>query len=361
MKALRIEIKQSQAHYRRAETMRNRLTYPLPPFSTIIGALHNACGFTSYQPMDISVQGKYGAMQREPYVNHAVLDSVMDDRGILVKLKNPHMISAGYEIAAAAQKSQGNSFAKETTIDVCSRALLDEYKEIRARKAALDKEKKETVSIKIAELDAEIKAKKKELEKLDKADKAYGALKEEIKKLDGEKKKINAAFKKKQAEECDIPYSYFATLVKSLQYYEVLYDVELVIYVRSSDEVLQKIQENIFNLTAIGRSEDFADVISCEEAELERSGECHEEKYSMYISRELMEKEIIFLGNSTEHMANGTMYALDKDYVIENKKRKFNKKWVFFSEDCRIDEESWDYEGTDLYFDKKNNNIVNFM
>jgi CRISPR-associated protein Cas5t len=155
--------------------------------------------------------------------------------------------------------------------------------------------------------------------------------------------------------------SCFAILTKSPQYYEVLYDVELVIYVRSSDAVLQKIQENIFNLTAIGRSEDFVDVISCEEAELEQSGEWQEKRYSMYISRELVDKEIIVLGNAVENMANGTMYALDKDYVIENKKRKFNKKWAFYTENYSVDEESWDYEGTDLYFDKKHNNIVNFM
>ena len=55
MKALRIRLTQTSANYRREETIDNRMTYPLPPYSTVIGAIHKACGFTSYHPMDISI------------------------------------------------------------------------------------------------------------------------------------------------------------------------------------------------------------------------------------------------------------------------------------------------------------------
>lgn len=41
------------------ETIDNKMTYPLPPFSTIIGAIHKACGYQTYHPMDISIQGDY--------------------------------------------------------------------------------------------------------------------------------------------------------------------------------------------------------------------------------------------------------------------------------------------------------------
>ena len=44
MKALRIVLTQSSANYKKEETVRNKMTYPLPPFSTIIGAIHSACG-----------------------------------------------------------------------------------------------------------------------------------------------------------------------------------------------------------------------------------------------------------------------------------------------------------------------------
>src|SRR3712207_4702505 len=116
MKALRIKLRQNQASYTREETVNNRMTYPLPPFSTVIGALHNACGYTTYHPMDISIQGCYGAMQSEVYVNHALLNSTLDDRGVLIWLKNSDALSAGYVAVAEALNGTGNSFEKKITI-----------------------------------------------------------------------------------------------------------------------------------------------------------------------------------------------------------------------------------------------------
>ena len=88
MKALRIVLTQSSANYKREETLDNKMTYPLPPISTIIGAIHNACNYKEYHPMDISVQGKFESMHKEPYTDYCFLNSVMDDRGILVKMRN---------------------------------------------------------------------------------------------------------------------------------------------------------------------------------------------------------------------------------------------------------------------------------
>lgn len=34
------------------------LTYPMPPFSTVIGMVHNLCGWKMYHGMDISIAGK---------------------------------------------------------------------------------------------------------------------------------------------------------------------------------------------------------------------------------------------------------------------------------------------------------------
>ena len=55
MKAFRLIIKQTSANYRKPETIKNKMTYPLPPFSTVIGALHNACGYTEYKEMNLSI------------------------------------------------------------------------------------------------------------------------------------------------------------------------------------------------------------------------------------------------------------------------------------------------------------------
>ena len=57
MKALRIHLKQTSANYRREETIENKMTYPLPPFSTVIGALHQAAHLKEYHDMEISIQG----------------------------------------------------------------------------------------------------------------------------------------------------------------------------------------------------------------------------------------------------------------------------------------------------------------
>ncbi|MCI8575166.1 MAG: type I-B CRISPR-associated protein Cas5 [Bacilli bacterium] len=57
MKLIRIKAKQNMVNYRRPMCYISGETYPLPPYSTIIGMIHNACGYKEYHPMKISVQG----------------------------------------------------------------------------------------------------------------------------------------------------------------------------------------------------------------------------------------------------------------------------------------------------------------
>ena len=49
MKVLRIHLRQTSANYRKEETIENKMTYPLPPFSKVIGALHQAAKLKEYQ------------------------------------------------------------------------------------------------------------------------------------------------------------------------------------------------------------------------------------------------------------------------------------------------------------------------
>ena len=51
MKAFRLVIRQTSANYRKPECVDNKMTYPLPPFSTVIGALHKACGYTEHMKL----------------------------------------------------------------------------------------------------------------------------------------------------------------------------------------------------------------------------------------------------------------------------------------------------------------------
>lgn len=61
MKALKIKMYQETVCYRKPYAFKVTETYPLPPYSTIIGMLHNilGAGKDEYHPMNISVQGSY--------------------------------------------------------------------------------------------------------------------------------------------------------------------------------------------------------------------------------------------------------------------------------------------------------------
>ncbi|MEJ5284996.1 MAG: type I-B CRISPR-associated protein Cas5b [Brevinematales bacterium] len=67
MPTLRLQIYQPQAHYRIPFTFQRRHTYPIPPYSTIIGFLCNACGiddqkkeiYNIIKDLKISIAGKF--------------------------------------------------------------------------------------------------------------------------------------------------------------------------------------------------------------------------------------------------------------------------------------------------------------
>lgn len=59
MKSIRLKLKQNLVNYKLPTSFQLRETYPLPPYSTVIGMVHNTCNYAEYKPMKISVQGKY--------------------------------------------------------------------------------------------------------------------------------------------------------------------------------------------------------------------------------------------------------------------------------------------------------------
>ncbi len=360
MEALRIKLTQSTANYRKEETTVNKMTYPLPPFSTVIGAIHEACNYTEYKPMDISIQGNYESLSLEPYTDYCFLNSVMDDRGTLVKLKNGCLLSNAYERVAKAVKSQGNSFRKGVTIQVFNEKLLEEYRCLKDLNDSIDKFKKERLK-KVFDL---IKKRKKTLtikkKTYDKKSKEF----EFIKKREDEIKKLDKYIKEKLdnyiEENYEIPYSRFASLTTSLKYYETLSNVELVIHIRSDKATLMDIKENIYNLKSIGRSEDFVDVKEAEFVELvDEVEEAIESLNSAYVDYDLYKNDLIMpIKMSDEKYYNGTKYYLNKNYEIVNKKRIFEKKKVMYISQYKA-------EGGDdsLYFDVSEDKsyIVNFI
>lgn len=323
MKAVRIRLTQPSAHYRKAETVDNKMTYPLPFPSTVIGALHAACGYTSYHPMDVSIQGAFGTLQQEAYVDHCFLSSTMDDRGMLVKVFNGDILSSQFTPVAKAKKSQGNSFKKGITIDVLNEDLLAEYRGLLQKREELDAEKKGPLQEAIKPLDIKIKELAKTIKSLDKEE--AKPLKEDLKQLKAEKKQLEDAFKHEELTEYTQPISLFKNLTTSIKYYEVLYEVQLVIHVSAADDILEDIVNNIDNFQCLGRSEDFVTVTECKLVELSDDKENTSldtlPGYSMYVHQSDFNKYI----RTTESM--GTKYYATKKYHLEERtgKRIFEK------------------------------------
>ena len=358
MEVLRIILTQSSANYKKEETVSNKMTYPLPPFSTIIGALHSACGYTDYHPMDISIQGRYESMHKEPYTDYCFLNSIMDDRGILVKMKNQNLLSAAFDKVAKAKAATGNSFRKGITIEVINQKLLEEYRGLKNLSDKLDEFKKNR-SDKVLELIKKRKIslsnKKKKCEINSPELKLVLKREKQIKELE---KEIKQRLKDYKSEEYDMPYSKFASITTSLKYYEVLNNIELILHIKSDKNTLKDIKENIYSLKSIGRSEDFVDVKeACLVEILDETEDEIISEYSAYINYDLIKNGQVYLKLGDKIVANGTKYYLNKNYIIEDNKRIFEKKKVVYASEYSAEEGS-----ENVYFDISNDKtyIVNF-
>lgn len=70
MKAIRLKLYQETANYRMPVSFDLKQSYPLPPYSTVIGMIHSLCEFTTYQPMQVSIQGKHFSRVNDLYTRH---------------------------------------------------------------------------------------------------------------------------------------------------------------------------------------------------------------------------------------------------------------------------------------------------
>nr|DAV27946.1 MAG TPA: CRISPR-associated protein [Caudoviricetes sp.] len=314
MKVLRIILAQSSANYRKAGTIDNKMTYPLPIPATVIGALHNICRYTDYHSMDISIQGNYEAISKDMYKNITVLNSI-SDRGTLVKMVAPETISNAYiEIATAAEDNA--NFITEKNIRVKNRELLEEFKNLKLLKEKLDSEKKLKLE--------EFKRRKEE----------FKTIKDELKKIRIEEKKYKEEFKKFEEESFLKPYSQFRTIVKKPMFYELLNNIFLILHIKSDEKTLKDIEENIYNLQSIGRSEDFVEVIECKMIELQEFDKevKSAEGLTAYLNyNDFQEEKIFNLDIDGNIVKGGTKYYLDKDYKIVDNKREFKKVLALYS------------------------------
>jgi CRISPR-associated protein Cas5t len=70
MKAIRIKLQQDLVNYKKPTSFQLKETYPLPPYSTVIGMIHNLCKFEKYHDMKVSIQGKYFSKVNDLYTRY---------------------------------------------------------------------------------------------------------------------------------------------------------------------------------------------------------------------------------------------------------------------------------------------------
>lgn len=330
MKALQIILTQNNANYKREEIFNTKMTYPLPPFSTVIGALHRACGYKEYHPMQISIQGKFGSLYRKTYTDHCYLNSLYHDRANLVFVKNPNIISCDKTHAAKALAQTGNDFRKGVTIKVENEEALDYYRKLRDMSDENNMWKKKFVDPLAAEIKKLNKAIKENSDKEEKTN-----LKEEKKKLEEQLKLRKEEYSKKDTS-CESQKSHFKSLVTSVKQYEILSDVQLVLHICSDEKTMNDIYDNVYNIRCLGRSEDWVWVEDARFVELNNKFDVDDEKLEyrndlqMYIDHNLIHSGVIKSSFCEGVSRSGTRYFLNKDYEIIDGKRIFNKKHVVY-------------------------------
>lgn len=331
--AIRLILCQSSANYRRPETFENKMTYPLPPFSTVIGAVHKACGYTETHEMDVSIQGRYGSVNRRVYRDYNFLNSTFDDRGILVKMTNESMLSTSF-VKVAEAKKQGSSFEKNTDIKVYEKELLAEYQDLKRKGREVQILKSEKLKPELERLKEEKKKLAGQRKQLDKFSKELESVKKQEEDIREKIAEMEKRFSEYEKNVFSIPYSRFRVLTTSIKQYEILSDIELIIHITAEDrKTMEDIYENVYNITSLGRSEDFVEV---KEAAWVTLGGCEEElesEYPAYLTIENVRKQkVLTKDKGMSRQIVGTKYVIPKLYTIgENGRRVFDRKKVLYA------------------------------
>ena len=70
-RAIRLDCFQNLANYKKPASFIMKETFPLPPYSTVLGMIHAACGFTEFHPMRLCIQGTNTGIISEVYTRYA--------------------------------------------------------------------------------------------------------------------------------------------------------------------------------------------------------------------------------------------------------------------------------------------------
>ena len=215
-----------------------------------------------------------------------------------------------------------------------------------------------------------LKKRKKALAEKRKKAKAAGIPYESVLQRENELKKYEKEIKQRYdeyvRENYTKPISYFRTLTKSMKFYEVLNNIQLIIHIQADDAVLHDLEQHWTDIKSIGRSEDMVDIQQAKVIDLVETGNISAtSEYSAYIDSEALkldeetdERKVYPYKIRNRVKANGTRYYLNKNYELKDGKRIFEKKSVVYISQYGIDK-----IGNGIYLDQEDgkNYIVNFL
>lgn len=81
MKAIKLHCFQNLVNYKKPSSFIIKETYPLPPYSTVIGMIHAACEFKRYHRMKLSIQGNNQGMVSELYARYSFSSGAKYEEG----------------------------------------------------------------------------------------------------------------------------------------------------------------------------------------------------------------------------------------------------------------------------------------
>lgn len=70
-RAIRVECFQNLVNYRKPSSFIIKESYPLPPYSTVLGMIHAICGYSEFHPMKLSIQGRNTGSVSELYTRYS--------------------------------------------------------------------------------------------------------------------------------------------------------------------------------------------------------------------------------------------------------------------------------------------------
>lgn len=130
LKAVRVVAKQQMPNYRKPSSFKIKETYPLPPYSSVVGLVHNMCGWTSYHSLRVSIQGCSASCVSDYAINYAFGSIPLDRAQLIVndengKQKGIARLPRSYELLTDVELLIHIIPDDQEEIDEISLALMD--------------------------------------------------------------------------------------------------------------------------------------------------------------------------------------------------------------------------------------------